>query len=68
MGDLWRIDAGMVVRGKIADLILLEANPLNDPGNAFWQAGVMLPDRWFTEDASQDRLRSLALVNDALPP
>jgi imidazolonepropionase-like amidohydrolase len=62
------IGAGTIEPGKIADLVLLEANPLNDAANAFRQAGVMLHGRWSTNDALQRQLHSLALADDALPP
>lgn len=35
--------------GKRADLILLEADPLQDVRNAARRAGAMVQDRWFTE-------------------
>lgn len=40
---------GTVTVGLRADLILVEANPLADVGNASKRAGVMLGGRWFTE-------------------
>jgi cytosine/adenosine deaminase-related metal-dependent hydrolase len=52
-------NAGTIERGKIPDLILHDANPLNDPANVFRQSGVMLHGRWFAEDALQDQLHSL---------
>ena len=60
------IDARMIEPGRVADLILLDANPLNDPSNVFRQAGVGLHDGWLTEDVLQDQLQALA--NDALRP
>jgi hypothetical protein len=37
----------IVSRGKAADLVLLDANPLDDVDNVFRQDGVMLRGRWF---------------------
>jgi Amidohydrolase family len=47
---------GTVAAGKIADLVLLNANPLDDVDNAFRQEGVMLHGRWFPESELQSRL------------
>lgn len=45
---------GTVARGQRADLLLLEANPLQDIRNTSRRVGVMLRGRWFTEaDLSQ---------------
>jgi Amidohydrolase family len=40
---------GAIKPGYVADLVLLEANPLEDVGNIFRQGGVMLQGHWFTE-------------------
>ena len=40
---------GTIELGKRADLILLEANPLEDVRHVRQRAGVMLRGRWFTE-------------------
>ena len=40
-------DLGTVAPGKLADLVLLEADPLADIGNLLFIAGVMLDGRWF---------------------
>jgi len=40
---------GAVAPGKLADLILLAANPLADVTNAKRQIGVMVRGRWFTQ-------------------
>ncbi len=53
--DRW----GTVEVGKVADLILVEANPLDDVRNLGSQQGVMLRGRWFTAkemEAVLDRL------------
>jgi imidazolonepropionase-like amidohydrolase len=47
---------GVIVPGSMADLVLLDANPLLDTANAFRQDGVMLRGRWFTEGELQRRL------------
>jgi imidazolonepropionase-like amidohydrolase len=39
-------NGGEIRSGAIADLVLLEANPLEDVSNVFQQAGVMLHGRW----------------------
>lgn len=40
---------GTVEKGKRADLLLLEANPLEDISHTERQSGVMLKGRWFTQ-------------------
>ncbi len=52
---------GTVAVGKRADLILLEANPLTDVGNAAKRAGVMVRGRWVTESEIQKRLSGIGL-------
>lgn len=41
--------SGTVAPGKIADLVLLSANPFDDVENVFRQDGVMLHGRWLPE-------------------
>lgn len=53
-------DSGTVASGKIADLVLLEANPLEDVDNVFRRDGVMVRGRWFPESDLQARLSQLA--------
>lgn len=48
--------SGTVWPGKVADLVLLSANPLDDVDNAFRQEGVMLHGKWFPESQLQSRL------------
>ncbi|HXT35904.1 MAG TPA: amidohydrolase family protein [Chloroflexota bacterium] len=40
---------GAIAEGNRADLLLLEANPLEDVGNAAKRAGVMVRGRWLTQ-------------------
>jgi amidohydrolase family protein len=47
--------AGTVEKGKVADLVMLEADPLADIGNTRKIAGVMLGGRYFAK-ASLDRM------------
>ena len=47
---------GTIAKGKVADLLLINANPLVDVDNIFRQEGVMLHGRWFAEDELQTRL------------
>ncbi len=49
-------NAGTVANGKIADLVLLNADPLVDVDNVFRQEGVMLHGHWFSEDDLQKKL------------
>jgi len=49
-------DSGTIAPGKIADLVLLEADPLLNVDNIFRQDGVMLRGHWFTEDELQAAL------------
>ncbi|MBV9572962.1 MAG: amidohydrolase family protein [Acidobacteriales bacterium] len=58
-------DSGTILRGKIADLVLLNANPLIDVDNIFRQEGVMLRGLWFTEDELQTRLATAVSVSTA---
>jgi imidazolonepropionase-like amidohydrolase len=51
---------GTVEVGRRADLILLEANPLEDIGNVKRRAGVMVRGRWQPESAIQERLEAIA--------
>lgn len=53
-------DFGTVEPGKRADLLLLEANPLEDIGNLTRRAGVMVRGRWLPESELQGMLTRLA--------
>jgi imidazolonepropionase-like amidohydrolase len=41
--------SGQVAKGMAADLVLIDANPLDDISNAFRQDGVMLRGTWHSE-------------------
>ena len=50
---------GVVSTGRRADLLLVEANPLEDVKNVSKRAGVMVNGHWLTEDELQQRLATL---------
>ena len=57
----FRTDAfGRVKVGARADLVLLEANPLDDAANVAKRSGVMVRGRWLPEAEIQARLAELA--------
>ena len=51
---------GTIEKGKRADLILLEANPLDDIANVSKIAGVMVNGRWFPREEIDARLATIA--------
>ncbi|MBV6506469.1 MAG: hypothetical protein ILNGONEN_02046 [Syntrophorhabdaceae bacterium] len=51
---------GTIAVGKRADLILLEANPLQDVANIAKRRGVMIRGRWLSEQTLQGLLNELA--------
>jgi imidazolonepropionase-like amidohydrolase len=51
---------GTIEVGKRADLILLDANPLEDIGNIARRSGVMVRGRWLAEREIQSRLDKIA--------
>jgi imidazolonepropionase-like amidohydrolase len=53
-------DFGTVQVGRRADLILLDANPLQDIANVQRRAGVMVRGRWLPESEIQQRLQAIA--------
>jgi CubicO group peptidase (beta-lactamase class C family) len=52
---------GTIARGKRADLVLLEANPLDDIRNTERRAGVMLRGRWLPEAELKKTLDEIAV-------
>ena len=52
--------SGTVETGKRADLILLDANPLDDVRNTTRRAGVMLRGKWLPREAIERRLDAIA--------
>ena len=53
-------ETGTVERGKRADLVLLDADPLRDIRNTTKRAGVMLRGRWLPQTEIQGRLDAVA--------
>lgn len=51
-------DRGTIAPGKIADLVLLSADPLDDVDNVFRQDGTMLRGRWLSQDMLMKALKS----------
>jgi cytosine/adenosine deaminase-related metal-dependent hydrolase len=51
---------GTIERGKRADLVLLEANPLTSIANTERRAGVMLKGRWFAQAELDKTLDEIA--------
>jgi imidazolonepropionase-like amidohydrolase len=62
VGDYFKAkdNFGTVEVGKRADLILLEANPLQDVANVSRRVGVMLRGRWMPETELRQRLDQIA--------
>jgi imidazolonepropionase-like amidohydrolase len=58
-------DTGTIAAGKRADLILLDANPLQDIANIGRRAGVMVNGRWLPWSEIQARLDTMAARNGA---
>jgi imidazolonepropionase-like amidohydrolase len=53
-------ETGTVEQGKRADLILLDADPLEDIRNTTRRAGVMVRGRWLPQGEIQERLDAVA--------
>ncbi|HEX2270115.1 MAG TPA: amidohydrolase family protein [Pyrinomonadaceae bacterium] len=58
-----RRDFGTVEAGLRADLILLEANPLQSVANVSKRAGVMVRGRWLPESELRKMLENVARLN-----
>jgi imidazolonepropionase-like amidohydrolase len=58
-------DFGTVETGMRADLILLEANPLESVANLLKRAGVMVRGRWLPESELRKMLENVAQLNAA---
>ncbi|MGH7448782.1 MAG: amidohydrolase family protein [Longimicrobiales bacterium] len=56
-------EAGTVRAGMRADLLLLDANPLDDISNIERNAGVMVDGRWLPAELIQQRLEAIAAKN-----
>ena len=51
---------GIIQPGRSADLVLLDANPLQDIGSVWRQAGVMVRGRWLPQAEIDRRLEEIA--------
>lgn len=51
---------GTIEKGAAADLVLLEANPIDDIANAKRQIGVMVAGKWLTKAMIDKRLAEIA--------
>jgi imidazolonepropionase-like amidohydrolase len=60
-------ELGTVEKGKLADLLLLDANPLDDIANTQKIRGVVLAGRWFDKAALDGMLRGVEKAAAAEP-
>lgn len=60
-----RRDFGTIEVGMRADLLLLDANPLQSVTNLSKRAGVMVRGRWLPEDELRKMLENIAALNRA---
>jgi imidazolonepropionase-like amidohydrolase len=56
---------GVIAPGQRADLLLLEANPLEDAANVAKRSGVMVRGQWLTEREIQTRLEKIAKLQES---
>jgi len=61
-------EAGTVAVGKRADLLLVDANPLEDVANLWKRSGVMVAGRWLPEAELRRLLEELAATYPAAAP
>ncbi|MDX1740589.1 MAG: amidohydrolase family protein, partial [Rhodothermales bacterium] len=54
---------GTLAVGQRADMLVLEANPLEDISNLKHRAGVVLRGRWLPESEIRERLEAIAAAN-----
>jgi imidazolonepropionase-like amidohydrolase len=54
-----RNDSGTIKTGNLADLLLLDGNPLKDIGNTSHIAGVMLGNNWLSKEFIDSELKKL---------
>ncbi|MCW9705453.1 amidohydrolase family protein [Fodinibius salsisoli] len=53
-------DRGTIAEGKVADMVLLEENPLDDISNSSSIAGVMYRGNWLSKEEIDKRLSEIA--------
>jgi imidazolonepropionase-like amidohydrolase len=58
---------GTIATGQRADLVLLDANPLDDIGNLTRRSGVMVRGRWVSADEIRTGLEELAARYSSVP-
>ena len=59
---------GVIVPGHRADLLLLDANPLEDASNVSKRSGVMVRGQWLAEREIQGRLEKIARSQESKAP
>ena len=66
MADFLDANTGVVAAGKEADLILLDANPLEDIRNSRRIHGVMLRGQWLPATELEQRLANYLTQDDEI--